>query len=242
LKRRNFIKTTVLSGIAISTIPHQLFSQSNIATEELIGKGSPKLFGENYQLRKEAHIAFTHMKTEALKENIGIHAVSSYRNFEHQKRIWNRKYNRYLSQGFSSNKAIHKIIEYSTIPGTSRHHWGTEIDIIDSKVHAPKYVLREENFHRDGPYIYLKQWMDKHAASYGFHLVYTNDNNRKGFNYEPWHYSYKPLSQNYLKSYKNINIKELLQKEKLLGNTSFSDKFLKTYLNENILDINPELL
>ena len=28
--------------------------------------------------------------------------------------------------------AIDKIIEYSTLPGTSRHHWGTDIDIIDA--------------------------------------------------------------------------------------------------------------
>ena len=28
-------------------------------------------------------------------------------------------------------KAISEIIRFSTVPGTSRHHWGTDIDIID---------------------------------------------------------------------------------------------------------------
>ena len=84
--------------------------------------------------------------------------------------------------------------------------------------------------------------MDKHANSFGFHLVYTRDLERKGFKYEPWHYSYKPLSQNYLNEYKCINIKEVLQKEKLLGNAYFSEAFLSSYRDENILDINPELL
>ena len=84
--------------------------------------------------------------------------------------------------------------------------------------------------------------MDKNANSFGFYLVYTNDSNRRGFKYEPWHYSYKPLSQNYLTNYKKINIKEMLQKEELLGIDYFSEAFLNRYRNENILDINPELL
>ncbi|WP_452229847.1 MULTISPECIES: M15 family metallopeptidase [unclassified Lacinutrix] len=242
MKRRNFIKKTTLTGIALAAIPSFAFAQNIISSEELIGKGNPILFGEDYRLREAAHLAFQEMKTEALKEGIKIQIVSSYRNFEHQKRIWERKYKRYRSQGFSEEKSMEKIIEYSTIPGTSRHHWGTDMDIIDGNVHAPKYVLREENFHRDGPYIYLKKWMDTHANSFGFYLVYTSDLDRKGFKYEPWHYSYKPLSQDYLKAYKCINIQEVLQNEKLLGNAYFSEAFLSTYRNENILDINPELL
>ena len=242
MKRRNFIKKTSLTGIALATIPSFAFAQNIISSEELIGKGNPELFGEDYKLREEAHLAFQKMKEEALKEGVQIQIVSSYRNFDHQKRIWERKYKRFRNQGLSEEKSIQKIIEYSTIPGTSRHHWATDIDIIDANVHAPKYVLREENFHRDGSYIYLKKWMDEHANSFGFYLVYTADLNRKGFKYEPWHYSYKALSQNYLKNYKNLNIQEILQKEKLLGSEYFSEAFISTYRNENILDINPELL
>ncbi|WP_452225772.1 M15 family metallopeptidase [Lacinutrix cladophorae] len=242
MKRRNFIKKTTLSGIALATIPCFTFAQNIISSEELMGKGNPKLFGTDYKLRKEAYLAFQNMKATALKEGVRIQIVSSYRSFNHQKHIWEGKYKRYINQGLSAEKSIQKIIEYSTIPGTSRHHWGTDIDIIDANVHAPKHVLREENFHRDGSYIYLKKWMDAHANSFGFYLVYTADLNRKGFKYEPWHYSYKPLSQNYLKSYKKVNIQEMLQKEKLLGNDYFSTSFINKYRNENILDINPELL
>ncbi|QRM88126.1 D-alanyl-D-alanine carboxypeptidase family protein [Lacinutrix sp. WUR7] len=242
MKRRNFIKKTTLTGIALATIPSFACSQNIISSEELIGKGKPILFGKDYQLREEAHLAFQNMKTEALKEGVHIQIVSSYRNFEHQKSIWQRKYKRYRSQGFSEEKSIQKIIAYSTIPGTSRHHWGTDMDIIDASVHAPKYVLREENFHGDGAYIHLKKWMDQHANSFGFYLVYTGDSHRKGFKYEPWHFSYKPLSQNYLKNYKNLNMQELLQNEELLGSPYFSEAFISKYRNENILDINPELL
>ena len=242
MKRRHFIKTTSLSGIALATIPQLAFSQNLISTEELLGKGNPLLFGETYKLREAAHLSFLNMKAEALKANVSLQVVSSYRNFEHQKSIWERKFKRYRNQGLSEEKTIQKIIEYSTIPGTSRHHWGTDIDIVDGNVHPPKNMLRAENFHRDGEYIYLRRWMEKNANSYGFYLVYTPEPNRKGFKYEPWHYSYKPLSMPYLKSYKSLNLKETLQNEKLSGSTNFTKDFLNTYLSENILDINPELL
>ena len=84
--------------------------------------------------------------------------------------------------------------------------------------------------------------MDTHANRFGFYLVYTNTHNRKGFKYEPWHYSYKPLSQNYLKAYRKLDIKTIITSERLMGHNYFSEGFINAYLNENILDINPELL
>ena len=42
--------------------------------------------------------------------------------------------------------AIDKIIEYSTLPGTSRHHWGTDIDIIDAEPPEEGDVLLPKNF------------------------------------------------------------------------------------------------
>ena len=167
MKRRNFIKQTTLTGLALATIPSFAYTQNTISSEALIGKGNPILFGKDYKLREEAHLAFQKMKSEALRQGVHIQIVSSYRNFEHQKSIWERKYKRYRSQGFSEEKSIQKITQYSTIPGTSRHHWGTDMDIIDANVPAPKYVLREENFHRDGAYIHLKKWMDQHANALG---------------------------------------------------------------------------
>ncbi|WP_452221708.1 M15 family metallopeptidase [Lacinutrix salivirga] len=236
--------TTIIIAVTILVfaIPQLNFSQENLSYEELIGKGSPQLFGNGYTLRKEAQTAFEKMKTAALKEGIKIHVVSSYRGFEHQKRIWNRKYNRYINQGLSETDAIKKIIEYSTIPGTSRHHWGTDLDIIDANVKQPSNVLSPSHFNNNGVYCPLKEWMDANANTYGFYLVYTNTPNRKGFKYEPWHYTYKPLSNGYLKQYRDLDFTQLLKKEKLKGYNAFTNEFINKYLNENILDINPELL
>lgn len=214
----------------------------HISTEELLGKGQPQLFNAKYKLRKDAYDAFLKMKDAAKQDGIHIGIVSSYRNFEHQKRIWTRKYKRFTSQGLPPEQAINRIIEYSTIPGTSRHHWGTDIDVIDTYVKQPKNVLNPTNFHSNGPYSKLKQWMDVNANNFGFYLVYTNNNNRKGFKYEPWHYSYKPLSKPYLQQYKTLDIITILKHEQLIGSEYFTEAFFKRYYNENILDINPELL
>ena len=242
MNRKIFIKFKVLAIIATITISQVGFSQTSISSEQLIGKGEPELFGDGYNLREEAYIAFKKMQAEALESNIKIGAVSSYRSFAHQKRIWERKYKSNQAKGLSPSNNIKKIIEYSTIPGTSRHHWATDIDIYQTNVNQPRGVLLESNFHNNGAYCKLKAWMDIHAKDYGFYLVYTDLPNRKGFKYEPWHYSYKPLSSQYLKAYKQLDIAKLLRAENLLGSENFTNDFIVKYTAENILDINPELL
>ncbi|MEP0263868.1 M15 family metallopeptidase [Dokdonia sp.] len=245
MNRRNFTKITFLGGIA-TTLPLDLFASivgDSISEEELLGKGSPLLHtGTNYRLRPEAATAFEDMRKAALKDKIQIKAVSSYRDYAHQNRIWERKYNRFRESGLSPIASIQKIIAYSTIPGTSRHHWGTDIDLIDGTPKVNGDVLVPSKFHGSGPFCDFKEWMDEHSQEFGFYLVYTDTPSRKGFKYEPWHYSYAPLSKKYLRTYKTLDIKAILQKEQLVGSNDFTSSFIEHYINENILDINPDLL
>ncbi|MCK8481250.1 M15 family metallopeptidase [Psychroserpens algicola] len=244
INRRFFIKTSALAGLGLLTFPQLSFQNKNvdISYDELIGKGQPKLFGKDFKLRKAAYDAFLKLSAEALKSDIRIQVVSSYRSFDHQKRIWERKYKRYIANGLNPQDSINKIIEYSTIPGTSRHHWGTDLDLIDANVKQPSHVLNPNHFDENGCYSKFKSWMDQHANTFGFHLVYTDIKERKGFKYEPWHYSYKPLSKPYIEAYQKLNLKDIIISEELMGCTHFSQEFITNYLNENILDINPELL
>lgn len=244
MKRRSFLQNSVALGLGLSVFPQLAFQNSSdvISYDELIGKGSPDLYGEHFKLRKAAYEAFIQLSTDASKNDIRIQVVSSYRSFKHQNSIWERKYLRYANRGLTPVERLEKIIEYSTIPGTSRHHWGTDLDLIDANVSQPKNVLHPNHFDKDGCFSKFKSWMDEHANNYGFYLVYTNEPGRKGFKYEPWHYSYKPLSKTYLKDYQKLNVKDIIMSEELLGCTHFSEDFITNYTNENILDINPELL
>jgi LAS superfamily LD-carboxypeptidase LdcB len=244
MNRRLFLKISSIAGIGLSALPHMSFQNlyESLSYEELIGKGQPELFGDSFKLRKEAYEAFLKLSAEALKSDIRLQVVSSYRSFSHQNRIWERKYKRYIDSGLSAQDSIKKIIEYSTIPGTSRHHWGTDLDLIDANVKQPHNVLNPAHFDDNGCFSKFKIWMNKHANDFGFYLVYTNKENRKGFKYEPWHYSFKPLSKAYLDDYQTLNLKDIIKSEQLMGCDYFSEEFITKYLNENILDINPELL
>ncbi len=239
--RRDFMEISALGVLGLSLSSFSTI-QSEFSKEDLMGKGNPLLYGEGFKLKKEAYEAFLKMKAEASKSGFKIKVVSSYRNYAHQNRIWERKYKKFTAEGLSPIEAIKKIIEYSTIPGTSRHHWGTDIDIVDGNAPQPKGLLLSENFEGNGPFCKFKEWMDVHANSFGFYLVYTDKKDRRGFKYEPWHYSYAPLSIPMLKAYQKLSIIDELNKAKLLGSNFFTEDFIQKYNIENISDINPELL
>ena len=244
MNRIQFFKTSFFGSLAISILPQFSFTtlQDIYTRDLLIGKGNPDLKGDKFKMQKDAYKSFIKMKTEASKENITIELVSAYRSFEKQKQIFEKKYSHFISEGLTPIEAINKIIEYSTIPGTSRHHWGTDIDIIDGNASRPVSVLEEEHFYGDGPYCKLKEWLTENAASFGFFEVYTNNPKRKGFKHEPWHYSYAPISKPMLQAYKKLDLKNVLQEENIMGFEHFTQKFINQYRTENILDINPELI
>ena len=244
MKRRSFIKKSSISGLALTMSPTLAFSNEiEYSVLELMGKEDIELFGEGINLRKEAHDAFLEMKKAAYSDGIDIKIVSSYRNYNRQEVIWERKYMRYIEDdGMDPLKAIDKIIEYSTIPGTSRHHWGTDIDIIDGYRKTDGDVLVPEKFEVGGPFEDFKKWMDENSKTFDYYLVYTNKPKRRGFKYEPWHYSYAPISIPMLTAYRRLNILQLLRQEELYGNEHFTTGFIKNYIQNNILDINPELL
>lgn len=222
-------------------VQSSFYAQTSFSNLALTGKGDLALVGEGIKLQPETYEAYEVMRKAALKDGISIQIISGYRSFERQKQIWNRKYAKFISKGMKPQKANEKIIEYSTIPGTSRHHWGTEIDIIDRNAHVTKAYLIEENFSDEGAYAKLKKWMDLNAEKFGFYLVYTKKSTRKGFKYEPWHYSYKGLSKRCLKYFLEIDLQLLMRNKAIHGSEFFSDDFVQKYVSENILDINPKL-
>mgnify|MGYP001816559270 FL=1 len=191
MERRLFIKKAGVSSLALTLAPNMSFSKQKdfeYSILELMGKTDIELVGKGINLRPMAHDAFVEMKKAAYSDGIDLKVVSSYRNFSRQEAIWERKYDRYTEEdGMAPLEAIDKIIEYSTVPGTSRHHWGTDVDIVDGYRKVEGDVLVPSKFESGGPYEDFKKWMDENANTFDFLLVYTNNPKRKGFKYEPWH-------------------------------------------------------
>jgi hypothetical protein len=204
----------------------------------VLGKTSPPLVGS---MQEEVYEAYERMRQAAAKEGIDIKVVSAHRSYHRQREIWNAKYKTLTLQGLHAKDAIQEIITYSTLPGTSRHHWGTDIDIIDNANPQSGDVLLAEKFYGDGPSSALRSWMNRNAADYGFLEVYTDHPNRKGFAHEPWHYTYHSLSKAYLEVLTNQVISEIAKDEQLLGRKFLDADFFKSYTTEHLLDINPIL-
>lgn len=150
-------------------------------------------------LRKEAYQAFERMYASALQDSVRLVIRSATRNFDDQKNIWERKWRgtTILSEGIDASKIndpgdrAKKILNWSSMPGSSRHHWGADIDLNS---------FDNEYFeHGEGQKVY--EWLSQHAASYGFDRPYTNKSieGRKGYNEEKWHWTYLPLSRQFLK-------------------------------------------
>ena len=240
---KNNLKHYVVNLILFFFMTSIIFSQNDITKNDffLLGKNDLKET-LNSGLLPEAYLKFKQMQNDAKKEGIEIEIVSGYRSYQKQKDIWNNKYNKNFENGILGIKNINRIIQYSTLPGTSRHHWGTDIDIIDKRFVPKGDLLLEKNYAENGIYSQLFSWMRKNSKKYGFYLVYDDSPKRKGFKFEPWHYSYKPLSVIFLRRFIEGNLLyKITRDSSLLGRQFIDNSFLESYFKENLLDVSIDL-
>jgi LAS superfamily LD-carboxypeptidase LdcB len=147
---------------------------------------------KNIYLQKRAYQAFEQMAAAAAKEGIKLTIISATRTFDAQKAIWEKKWVRSDYVKFPEKERVKEIMKFSSMPGTSRHHWGTDIDINS---------LENSYFEKaEGKKLY--QWMQANAASFGFYQTYTSKSSgRTGYEEEKWHWSYMPIAEPMLLAY-----------------------------------------
>ncbi|WP_127846412.1 M15 family metallopeptidase [Psychroflexus aestuariivivens] len=244
MKRRDFLLKSSQAAV-FSSLPWSFyggFFQNEIKVNQVLGIDDKHLSKSEIPLEMDTLSAFQQMKSEAKQEGIDLRIVSGYRSFARQKAIWERKFKNYTKE-LSAEGAVQKIIAFSSIPGTSRHHWGTDIDLIDGAVTRPKGdLLLAENYHGNGAFCKLKTWLDKNSERFGFHLVYTDNFDRSGFQYEPWHYSYKPKSLTFLNIQQSENYRKSWEKLNFEGKLVLDSEFMNNYFEKYSLGINPSLM
>ncbi|MDZ4752657.1 MAG: M15 family metallopeptidase [Flavobacteriales bacterium] len=153
---------------------------------------SPRTSKSGIYLRKQAYEKAKEMMDAAALDGINLTIISATRNFNYQKGIWERKWSLPKYQGWTDKDKAAEILKYSSMPGTSRHHWGTDVDFNSVE---PSYFAQG-----NGKKIY--DWLVKNGPSYGYHQTYTSKElGRTGYNEEKWHWSYLPLAKEYLKEY-----------------------------------------
>ncbi|MCP4212618.1 MAG: M15 family metallopeptidase [Halieaceae bacterium] len=162
-----------------------------------------------HRLQLPAADAFLALREDAAAAGFDLVIASSFRSFERQLVIWNGKacgerpvYNDNDEPVMLADMApadrLHAILRYSAIPGTSRHHWGTDLDIYDARAVPEGYRLQlsTAEVSAGGPFDALHCWLDERMAaqaSHGFYRPYSED--RGGVAPERWHLSYAPLSR-----------------------------------------------
>lgn len=188
-------------------------SNAQYSKEELLGKINPasnssfSLVPEEYcnksgiYLRNEVLEAFLMLRQLAEDEGITLIIISGTRSFNNQKSIWDRKWGRTRYMGWQEiDKAI-DILTYSSMPGTSRHHWGTEID----------FNSLENSYFDAGDGLKVYEFLKRCGEELGFKQVYTSKKDgRTGYEEEKWHWSYMPTSSVMLEKYnKLVSIQDL---------------------------------
>ncbi len=182
--------------------------------------------GPPHYLRKEAADAFEKMAADAKKERIKLRIVSGFRSFDYQKMIWEEKFNGFrevenqnLNQVFLNNPAakVLKILRYSAAPGSSRHHWGTDMDL--NSVESAYFKTKE------GQKIY--DWLKTNARNYGFFQPYS-PGRKNGYQDEEWHWSYFPISSSLLKKFTQTISPEMIQGFK--GDDHLPQNFYEDYI------------
>ncbi|MFM5163697.1 M15 family metallopeptidase [Aeromonas rivipollensis] len=163
----------------------------------LVGRGP-------HRLTAATAAAFNDMQVAAAYEGFNLQAASSWRSFERQLAIWNGKWrgerplldadNQPLDAlQLGEAERLHAILRWSALPGTSRHHWGTDLDIYDPDClpAGTRLALEPWEYEAGGWFADLGEWLGDHMSDFGFFLPYAKPlDAAQGVAYEPWHISF----------------------------------------------------
>ena len=197
-------------------------------------------------LQKQTLDAFRKMAKEAKKDGVSLYILSATRNFTHQKSIWEAKYlgrrrvgGQNLAQTTPDGRSRSlTILKYSSMPGTSRHHWGTDLDI--SFLHENVGSMLNNSSFEHGQGLKVYYWMSKNAYKYGFCQPYRQTPRERskgayehGYLEEKWHWSYYPLARELTKKYSNY-------KDSLLPSGFAGSEFGKEFYLQYVLNVAAE--
>jgi LAS superfamily LD-carboxypeptidase LdcB len=179
-------------------------------------------------LHYEVIASFLAMRDAARAGGLDLSIASSFRDFDAQLSIWNRKWSGerplYDRSGqllerarLADSEVVDAILCWSAVPGGSRHHWGSDIDVFDAAAMPEGYKLQliPSEYASDGIFARLSAWLDHNMHRFGFFRPYRTD--RGGVNPEPWHLSYAPVSVPALESLSLSMLRQVLETSSITG-------------------------
>jgi len=180
------------------------------------------------RLHPQVHAALAGMREASVAAGIELEVVSGFRDFQRQSGIWNGKFRgerpmldaagQPLEVGkLDDAQRVSSILIWSALPGASRHHWGTDFDVIDRAAVPPGYrvELTVAEFTDGGPFVRLNEWLGANLGNHGFFRPYTTY--RGGVSPEPWHLSFAPLAVPALESFTLEMLTDAIETSDLAG-------------------------
>ena len=198
---------------------------------ELTGRARTHLTDlPEFDRRLHIHVAaaFRSLHRAASAAGFDPYPWSGFRDFDRQLAIWNGKFSgaravqdaagRELDvAALAPSRRVAAILHWSALPGASRHHWGTDFDLVDRAALREGYTVRlvPEEFATDGPFAPMHRWLEKNASTYGFFRPYRGV--RSGVQAEPWHYSFAPVAEPARRLLTAALLRDVLAAAPLLG-------------------------
>lgn len=188
--------------------------QVPLLTDELL-TGRDDTFIDHQSLERPVHRGLVDdwRRLQSAARQAGFEPViaSGFRSYQRQLLIWNGKARgerpvldargaALVLDGLCEWDIAQAILRWSALPGASRHHWGTDIDVYDSAAVASDYVvqLTPDEVAESGPFGPFHRWLDQRIARgdcFGFFRPYNSECG--GVAPERWHLSYAPLALYY---------------------------------------------
>ena len=187
-----------------------------------------------------AATSFLAMRDAAARDGIDLVAASSFRDFDRQLQIWNAKWRgeRALldrdgrpldAAALDAGERIDAILCWSAVPGGSRHHWGTDCDVIDAATLPAGYRVQlvPQEYEPGGVFERLTPWLDAHMGRFGFYRPYAST--LCGAGIEPWHLSYWPIADEALEGLTLPVLRRALEGSAIEGKAPLLERLPEVY-------------
>jgi LAS superfamily LD-carboxypeptidase LdcB len=193
--------------------------------------------------------SFLAMRDAAARDGIDLVAASGFRDFDRQLAIWNAKWRgerpllsrdgRPLDAASLDDGArVDAILCWSGLPGGSRHHWGSDVDVIDVAAMPEGYRVQlvSSEYAPGGVFARLTPWLDANMGRFGFYRPYASGHGGAGA--EPWHLSYWPVAQEALESLTLPVLRRAIAGSGILGRETVLERLPEIY-TRFILAVDP---
>ncbi|RDV27553.1 D-alanyl-D-alanine carboxypeptidase family protein [Alteromonas aestuariivivens] len=214
-----------------------------ITASHWLGQQSPFLAdaGNGHRLHCDVVAAFIALQGAAEQDGVDCQLTSSFRSFDRQLSIWNRKWQGELplynadgilldTASLTEDERIEAILTWSALPGGSRHHWGTDMDVYDeNSVNrcGHRLELVDAEYQPGGPCFELAQWLEQNCEAYGFYRPFRHYTG--GVARELWHLSHRATASQFEALRSKDALASALAESDLLGKESVLARFDELY-------------